>query len=701
MALVALGSLGRGELTPASDLDLLLLHRNHADITRVAERIWYPVWDAGVALDHSVRTPEQAATAARDDLLVMLGLLDARHIAGDTSLSVGLRDGHLRLWRAQADRRLPELAASCGERAARSGELAFLLEPDLKAARGGLRDAQALWQIAATQRIDRPTPAVAASKELLLDVRGELQRTRRVDRLTLQEQDGIAERLGYDDADALMLAVSSAGRAVAYALDVAWRQALPAASSARRGRFGRRGPTREPLAEGVVAQAGEVVLALDAAPETDSVLPLRVAAAAARASLPVAPHTLARLAKCPRLQVPWPVAALEALVQVLAAGPAAVPVLEAFDQADLFVPLLPEWEHTRSRPQRNAYHRFTVDRHLLETAAQAAQLTRRVARPDLLLLGALLHDIGKGRGADHTEAGMQLVGRIGPRLGLAPDDTEVLVRLVSQHLLLADVAQRRDLDDPATIAAVADAVGDRDTLDLLTALTEADSLATGPAAWSPWKERLLQTLVGRVRAVLGGSSPLPPALSCTQAQLLAARELALVANGAEIDVACPDRPGLLATVSGVLALHRLEIRSLTSTVADGWSLVAVLAYPRFGAGPDWSLVRADLARAVEDPAPLSARIAARAAAYPAGIHAQPPEVSWIDADVSAPVLQVRAPDGLGVLHRIAAAVTASGGVVLSARCQTLGADVVDTFSIKPLDRGARLAVGDAVLAALG
>ncbi len=174
-----------------------------------------------------------------------------------------------------------------------------------------------------------------------------------------------------------------------------------------------------------------------------------------------------------------------------------------------------------------------------------------------------------------------------------------------------------------------------------------------------------------------------------------------MANGAEIDVACPDRPGLLATVSGVLALHRLEIRSLTSTVADGWSLVAVLAYPRFGAGPDWSLVRADLARAVEDPAPLSARIAARAAAYPAGIHAQPPEVSWIDADVSAPVLQVRAPDGLGVLHRIAAAVTASGGVVLSARCQTLGVDVVDTFSIKPLDRGARLAVGDAVLAALG
>lgn len=700
MALVALGSLGRGELTPASDVDLLLLHRNHPDITAVAERIWYPIWDAGVALDHSVRTPDQAATAARDDLKVTLGLLDARHIAGDPALTAQLHELHLRNWRADAARRLPQLAASCRERAAQSGELAFLLEPDLKQARGGLRDAQALWQIAATQRIDRPNPALVAAKDLLLDVRGELQRSRRSDRLTLQEQDAVAARLGFADADALMRAVSTAGRAIAYALDVAWRQALPASPAARRGRFGRRGAAREPLAEGVVTQSGEVVLALEAAPEIDAGLPLRVAAAAAQANLPVGPHTLTRLALCPPLPSPWPPSDRDALVRTLAAGAGAVPVLEAFDQAGLLVPLLPEWAHTRSRPQRNAYHRFTVDRHLLETAAHAAGLTRRVARPDLLLLGALLHDIGKGVGADHTESGMQLVSSIGPRIGLSPGDTAVLVQLVRHHLLLADVAQRRDLDDPATISAVAGAVGDRETLELLAALTEADSRATGPAAWSPWKEGLLRTLVGRVRDVLAGSPSPMPALTAEQQQLLAAREVALVADGAEINVACPDRPGLLATVAGVLALHRLEIRSLTSTVDGPWSLVAVLAHPRFGTGPDWALVRADLARAVEDPGPLAARIAARAAAYPASNHAQPPAVSWIDHDVSAPVLEVRAPDGLGVLHRIAAAVTASGGIVLSARCQTLGADVVDSFSIQPLDPAARRAVGAAVLAAL-
>jgi [protein-PII] uridylyltransferase len=152
---------------------------------------------------------------------------------------------------------------------------------------------------------------------------------------------------------------------------------------------------RRPLADDVVEQAGEVVLARDAEPADDPVLVLRVAAAAARTGLPIAPHTLERLlTECPPMPVPWPAAALDALVGTLAAGPAAVPVFEALDQAGLLTRLLPEWQSVRSKPQRNSYHRFTVDRHLVEAAAVAAGLTRRVARPDLLLLGALLHDIG-------------------------------------------------------------------------------------------------------------------------------------------------------------------------------------------------------------------------------------------------------------------------------------------------------------------
>src|SRR5207302_7666192 len=129
-----------------------------------------------------------------------------------------------------------------------------------------------------------------------------------------------------------------------------------------------------------------------------------------------------------------------ALVALLAAGRAAIPVLEALDQRGLLVRVLPEWASVRSRPQRNAYHRFTVDRHLCEAAAEAAALTDRVARSDLLLVAAWLHDIGKGGDGDHTDAGVEIAGRLTARMGFAPSDVEVIVTLVRHHLLLADTA---------------------------------------------------------------------------------------------------------------------------------------------------------------------------------------------------------------------------------------------------------------------
>src|SRR4029078_2756953 len=134
-----------------------------------------------------------------------------------------------------------------------------------------------------------------------------------------------------------------------------------------------------------------------------------------------------------------------------------IQVLDLLDQAELLTRMLPEWAPVRSRPQRNAYHRFTVDRHLWEAAVQAALLADRVARPDLLVIGALLHDIGKGYAGDHTDRGEELVAGIGPLLGCGDSDNDHLVRLVRHPLLLPDIATRRDLDDPATIDAVADA----------------------------------------------------------------------------------------------------------------------------------------------------------------------------------------------------------------------------------------------------
>jgi len=697
IALVAVGGLGRREVAPGSDLDLVLLHAGRPDVGAVADALWYPLWDSGVGVDHSVRTVPEALTVAAGDLKAALGLLDARHVAGDPELTADLLTRTRAAWRAKAATRLPELRAAVLERARTDGEVAFLLEPDLKSSRGGLRDVHALQALAAAQVADSPGEPVRAALEVLLDVRGELHRRtagagrRVVDRLLLQEQDAVAAALSYTDADALMAAVSAAGRTIAWAGDTTWRRVRPAP---KRRLLGRRGPAvvRRPLADDVVEQDGEVVLARDASPADDPCLVLRVAAAAARAALPIAPHTLSRLVdECPELPVPWPPRALEVLVQLLAAGSPAVAAIEALDQVGLLTRLLPEWQSVRSKPQRNSYHRFTVDRHLVETAAAAAALTRRVARPDLLLLGALLHDIGKGLPGDHTEVGMRVVAGLAPRLGLPPADVEVLVAMVEHHLLLPDVATRRDLADPATARAVADAVGSAELLELLHALTEADSAATGPAAWSTWKAGLVAELVRRTDGLLAGALPPAPApLEERQERLVALGGPLLEAYDDEVTLVAPDRPGLLSVLTGVLALHRLDVRS-ASVFQRGSTAVAVCRVEaRFGSLPDWSLVQGDLLRGLSGELDVAAVLASREAAYAprTALPAAEPSVRLLDdASDTATVVEVHAADGLGVLHRITAALTRVGLDVRTAHISTLGADVVDAFYVVGPDGG--------------
>ena len=691
LALVAVGGYGRRDPAPASDLDLVLLHRNRDDVKQVADALWYPLWDSGIGLDHSVRTVSEAVAVASSDLKAALGMLDARHVAGDASMTEELRAGVFTAWRKDARKRLPELHESTVERANKYGELAFLLEPDLKEARGGMRDVHAMRAVAATWLADAPGERVQDAYRLLLDVRGELQRgvTRPTDRLVLQEQASVARRLGHADADELMRDVYAAARAIAFASDEIWRRALGALRPPRRWR--QRAPERRPLASGVVEQDGEAVLARDVEPAADPGLVLRAAAAAAQAGIPLARHTLDRfVVEAPPLPTPWPAAVRDDLVALLGAGAGAVPVVEALDQAGLFVRMLPEWERVRCKPQRNAVHRFTVDRHLVEAAVAAADLTRRVSRPDLLLLGALLHDIGKGWPGDHTDAGVAVVAELGPRLGLEPQDVDVLVTLVRQHLLLPDTATRRDLDDPSTVQLVADAVGDRSTLDLLHALTEADALATGPAAWGEWKARLVADLVRRAGVVLQGEPPPQPGvLDDRQRELALAGNLAVDVAGDTVTVVAPDRPGLLWRWAGVLSLHRLAIRAATATSVGTTAVTVFDVTPRFGSAPDWDKVRADVRRAFDDALPLATHLAERERAYaPPEEHRVPPRVLWFDdASEVATVVEVRAHDAVGLLYRVTHALADLGLDVRSARVSTLGAEVVDAFYVVDANGG--------------
>ncbi|MFD8343407.1 [protein-PII] uridylyltransferase, partial [[Kitasatospora] papulosa] len=731
-ALVAVGGYGRGELSPRSDLDLLLLHDGTADaaaVAALADGIWYPVWDLGLALDHSVRTPGEARRTAGEDLKVQLGLLDARPVAGDLGLVAGLRTTVLADWRNQAPKRLPALDELCRERAERMGELQFLLEPDLKEARGGLRDATALRAVAASWVADAPREGLAEARRTLLDARDALHLTtgRATDRLALQEQDQVAGALGLLDADALLRQVYEAARTVSYATDVTWREVnrvLRARSARPRLRTilggAKAAPERTPLAEGVVEADGEVVLARTARPERDPVLTLRAAAAAAEAGLPLSRHLVRHLGTAAQpLPVPWPSRAREELVTLLGAGGATVAVWEALEAEGIITRLLPDWERVHCRPQRNPVHTWTVDRHLVETAVRASHLTRRVGRPDLLLIAALLHDIGKGWPGDHSVAGEVIARDMAARIGFDKQDVAVVATLVRHHLLLIDTATRRDLDDPATVRSVATAVGSASTLELLHALTEADALATGPAAWSSWRASLVADLVKRVAALLAGEEPPAPEPLAPDAEqerlavealrtgepVLSLRTRPEPASedggpepvGVELLIALPDRPGVLPAAAGVLALHRLTVRAadlrsveLPTELGETAGLL-VLSWrvaAEYGSLPQAARLRADLVRALDGSLDIRARLAEREAAYPRrrGVKAPPPRVTVAAAGSRlATVIEVRAQDAPGLLHRIGHALEQSAVRVRSAHVSTLGANAVDAFYVTDPD----------------
>ncbi|CAM3010981.1 [protein-PII] uridylyltransferase [Skermania piniformis] len=734
-AIVAVGGLGRREMLPYSDLDLILLHDNVAgpELAEVADHLWYPLWDAHIKLDHSVRTVPQAVQVAADDLTAALAMLDARHIAGDPELSNLLIGGVRADWRRSLRGRLDDLVAQVHERWQRSGEIAHRAEPDLKNGRGGLRDIQLLAALAIAQLTDAVPPlgpdapggGLGRAHTRLLDVRTELQRVagRPRDQLRAQDADEIGYALGIGDRFDLARMLSDAARTVGYSVDVGLRTAAAAAPRRGLSRL-RRMPVRRPLDEGVVEHGGEVGLARDARPGRDPGLVLRVAAAAARTELPIGANTLNRLADAaPELREPWPKEALDDLLVLLGSGRVAVATIEALDRTGLWGRLLPEWGAVRDLPPRDSIHTWTVDRHLVETAVYAGALTTRVSRPDLLLLAALVHDIGKGRGGDHCVVGADLATQIGNRLGLWPSDVAVLRAVVRHHLLLPEIAARRDLDDPATVAAVAEALdGDALVLELLRALAEADSMATGPGVWGGWKSSLIDDLTRRARLVMAGEElPAPDPIDPARLARVAAGGVQVQLEPADehtylVTVVAPDRLGLFADAAGVLALHSLRVlsASLNSHVADDGETTAVdtfLVAPLFGAPPAPELLRQDLIRAIAGEIDLARALERKekAAVPPSGTagvpsgHAQaPPRLIWFDTDVAGrSILELRAEDRAVLLSRVAGVLESCAADVRWAKVTTLGPVVVDAFCLQLRDPATdRARITDAVLAVL-
>lgn len=709
--LVAIGGYGRREMSMRSDIDVLMLHDPRArGVGDLCSAIWYPVWDSGIPLDHSVRTIAQARTLAREDYKVMLGLLDARPIAGNAALAESLRSGILGDWRAGAADRLGELHATVTARRSRAGDLAQLLEPDLKESFGGLRDAVVLRALAASWVVEVPRTTWPDAVRTLLDVRDELHARGRRDRLSMQDQAEIAEALaptlGCRDSDELLRSVYLAAREIAYASDVAWYRALRAtkrrASSAprmlrrltgRRASAGQStGPERIPLAEGVVLVEGEIGLARGVDPVVDRGLELRAAAAAAQASVLIGPGALERFAangeSMGSAEDAWTSEMRQSWISLLGAGPSLVPVMESLDQSGILQRWIPAWEAVRSLPQHNPIHEFTVDRHLLETTVHAATRAREVERPDLLLVAAFLHDIGKGYPGDHSVVGEPIARDIALHMGFSQADAQTIALLVRVHLLLPDVATRRDLDDPGTIDLILDAVPDARTLELLHSLTWADAEATGPAVRSDWRRGLIRDLVQRCMARLGGealddespfSSLIQEALSAqgdTSVRLVPAED------GCSILVSTPERVGVLSLVAGVLSLHRLQIRGARvategSRAAQEWHV-----RPLFGDLPDERAIASDVRSALAGDLDVADRLRRRTESTSGqGSRGAKPVVLIDRSPTRHTVVEVRAHDEPMLLYRITSALRAADAVVVGAKVDTLGSEVVDAFFV--------------------
>ena len=521
IALVALGGYGRAELSPHSDVDLMVLHAARSIAPDVGKRVFYELWDAGFAVGHAIRTVKDCVRLAASNLEAETSFLDARFLDGDEALFDEFRTATLKQTRKHGARFVETLRSATAARHLKEGSASYFLEPNIKEGAGGLRDRATIGWLAAAIETERglvADPELESATDLLLRVRTQLHymADRRADLMTLQVQDAVAEGLGYEGngrpaVDAFLRDLYIAARHIGYTA----RSALAeiAGETARRPV-----PVRD-VAPGIELSSTGLRI-FDRRPITEAPeLPMRAFAIAAAEDVPIAIETMLwlRSSTASSGELGWNDATRKAFFQILERGRPGRSALEAMDHAGLLVRYLPDWEAVRCLPQHNVYHRFTVDVHLLTAVLEACRLGgpppdgpdalahkvwRDLADQKRVLLACLLHDIGKGRDDDHSILGEEIARRICKQMRVATEIADDVEWLVRHHLLLSDTATRRDTTDENLVVETAAWVGSAERLRMLYIVSVADGRATGPAAWTPWKSTLVAELFNKVLHVL-------------------------------------------------------------------------------------------------------------------------------------------------------------------------------------------------------
>jgi len=532
IAVVALGGYGRRELSPCSDIDLLLLHDRWSKkhMREVAEALLYPLWDEGFEVGHSVRGVKDAIRFALDDFHFQVALLDARLLAGSSALFEALRAQYTKqIFEGRREAFIRAMDAAKQERWQKFGSHTYLLEPHIKEGKGGLRDIQAMMWVAkgvfGLHDLDAVQSsgmleagnrrALEHSWSMLAKIRNRLHLLcrRKNDQLIFEYQQETAEALDYRDKDGLLAVehfmrdVYSHLQTVSVVTDLFFEHVHEV--------MGLTGgaAVEQQLERCIVARGGTVRLTSVEELAERPYLLMRLFLQSGRTGLPLHHRTrqivtgqLDRVDESFRRSK----RVARAFLDLLTRTETIFPVLETMLATGLLTRYLPEFAGVESLAQHDLYHLYTVDRHQLQTVAELSQLKKDQAElfaelkeEEVLFLAALLHDIGKGKQRDHSQVGAEMAAGIGSRLRLSPESCQTLAFLIRHHLYLPENAMRRDFSDRAFIHQAAELIGDSERLTMLYLLTIADSKATGPSAWSDWKASLLSELYLTIKACLG------------------------------------------------------------------------------------------------------------------------------------------------------------------------------------------------------
>jgi [protein-PII] uridylyltransferase len=785
LAIVAVGGYGRGELAPYSDIDLLFLlpYKQTPHTEQVVEYLLYLLWDLGLKIGHATRSVAECLRQAKADLTIRTALLEARYLWGEQALFDEFRRRFdAEVVKGSAAQFVEGKLAERDARHKRVGDSRYQLEPNVKEGKGGLRDLHTLFWIAKyIYRTDDVGKLVdlgvlstdasqrfARAQQFLWTVRCHLHYLagRAEERLTFDLQAEIGRRMGYTDHAGSRRVERFMKHYFLVAKDVGDLTRIFCAileadqKTKRRLSWLRWGNNRRSLA-GFLVDGQWLTIPSDDFFRNDPVALLRLFHVSQQHGLDIHPRALRAATHSLRLinqELRENKEANRLFLEILTSHKDPETTLRRMNEAGVFGRFVPDFGRVVAQMQYDMYHVYTVDEHTLFAIGILHQIERGLLEDELplatqlmptivsrraLYLAVLLHDIGKGRGSDHSIIGEQIALKLGPRLGLSDEETETVAWLVRWHLLMSGTAFKLDTSDEQTIQNFVERVQSPERLKLLLVLTVADIRAVGPKVWNGWKAALLRELYhraievisgelsgegqrSRVAAAQGALRPLLPDFSETEfaafcsrgypfywlsfdaatharharlvreaettwAPLTVEKRVDVQRSVTEITLYTADHPGLFSRIAGALAVCGANIvDAKIMTMSNGMALDTFWVQDSTGAPFDRPDKLARLAVVFEkvltgDLKPH--RELARPPAFPSRtrVFTVPPRV-LVDnkASTSHTVIEVNGRDRPGLLFELTRALTNVNLQISSAKISTYGEKVVDVFYVKDL-----------------